>query len=179
MFGRLYLGINKITAYILHEQALNVVTPRLHVKQCWVQPITNMSVANKTLILDTHESEQRPVAEEPMKMDSVLVHAYEQEANDADGVDQVRDEYSGSMAGVKSTYAPNMARCQQREERKQSASEEYRSRDAFTVVPGGQPSRRIHHSPIEPHVEWRLLETDCFLWRLATAKGVRTTHFVC
>lgn len=108
MFGRLYLGINKITAYILHEQALNVVTPRLHVKQCWVQPITNMSVANKILILDTHESEQRPVAEEPMKMDSVLVHAYEQEANDADGVDQVRDEYSGSMAGVKSTYAPNM-----------------------------------------------------------------------
>ncbi|EAW19726.1 putative FAD monooxygenase [Aspergillus fischeri NRRL 181] len=60
------------------------------------------------IILDTYKSERRPVAEELMKMDSVLVHAYEQEAKDAEGVDQVRDEYSGFMAGVKITYAPNM-----------------------------------------------------------------------
>ncbi|KAF4186782.1 hypothetical protein CNMCM8927_005060 [Aspergillus lentulus] len=60
------------------------------------------------IILDTYESERRPVAEELMKMDSVLVHAYEQEAKDAEGVDQVRDEYSGFMSGVKITYAPNM-----------------------------------------------------------------------
>ncbi|GIK03813.1 hypothetical protein Aspvir_007887 [Aspergillus viridinutans] len=60
------------------------------------------------IILDTYESERRPVAEEHMKIDSVLVHAYEQEAKDAEGVDQVRDEYAGFMAGVKITYAPNM-----------------------------------------------------------------------
>jgi phenol 2-monooxygenase len=60
------------------------------------------------IILDTYESERRPVAEELMKMDSVLVHAYEQEAQDAEGVDQVRDEYAGFMAGVQITYAPNM-----------------------------------------------------------------------
>ncbi|KAF7159443.1 hypothetical protein CNMCM6106_006716 [Aspergillus hiratsukae] len=60
------------------------------------------------IILDTYESERRPVAEELMKMDSVLVHAYEHEAKDAEEVDQVRDEYAGFMAGVKITYAPNM-----------------------------------------------------------------------
>ncbi|RHZ44844.1 putative FAD monooxygenase [Aspergillus thermomutatus] len=60
------------------------------------------------IILDTYESERRPVAEELMKMDSVLVHAYEQEAKDAEEVDQVRDDYAGFMSGVKVTYAPNM-----------------------------------------------------------------------
>ena len=57
------------------------------------------------VILETYESERRPVARQLMTLDSRLVQAYEKEEKDASsGVYEVRDQYAGFMAGIEVTY---------------------------------------------------------------------------
>lgn len=57
------------------------------------------------LILDTYESERRPVAEKLMTLDSQLVQEYEYEgAKDPRYISQARDSYAGFMSGVDVKY---------------------------------------------------------------------------
>ncbi|OQE77469.1 hypothetical protein PENNAL_c0061G00603 [Penicillium nalgiovense] len=52
-------------------------------------------------ILETYETERRPVAKQLMDLDSRLVQAYEEEENDnSSGIYEVREQYAGFMAGV-------------------------------------------------------------------------------
>lgn len=60
------------------------------------------------IILETYDSERRPVAEELMEMDQRLVHAYQQEKNALDEVEKVRAQYTGFMSGVQVTYQPSV-----------------------------------------------------------------------
>ncbi|CAG8185028.1 unnamed protein product [Penicillium nalgiovense] len=56
-------------------------------------------------ILETYETERRPVAKQLMDLDSRLVQAYEEEENDnSSGIYEVREQYAGFMAGVDVTY---------------------------------------------------------------------------
>lgn len=51
-------------------------------------------------ILETYNSERRPVAQELMRMDSDLVHAYEQQPGTSgytNSVDKIREQYTGFM----------------------------------------------------------------------------------
>ncbi|BCR90132.1 uncharacterized protein ACHE_60018A [Aspergillus chevalieri] len=62
-------------------------------------------------ILETYNSERRPVAQELMRMDSDLVHAYEQQPGTSgytNSVDKIREQYTGFMTGVKVKYSPNV-----------------------------------------------------------------------
>ncbi|KAL4793903.1 FAD binding domain-containing protein [Aspergillus venezuelensis] len=59
-------------------------------------------------ILETYELERRPVAEELMKMDNSLVHAYEEKKGSISEVNKVRHSYVGFMSGAEVTYAPNV-----------------------------------------------------------------------
>ncbi|KAJ6119774.1 hypothetical protein N7523_004054 [Penicillium sp. IBT 18751x] len=59
-------------------------------------------------ILDTYESERRPVAEKLMKLDQQLVQAYVAGSNNQNLVEQVRSEFAGFMTGVDITYHPNV-----------------------------------------------------------------------
>ncbi|KAJ5549070.1 hypothetical protein N7513_006304 [Penicillium frequentans] len=57
-------------------------------------------------ILETYDSERRPVAEKLMDLDELLVQAYEKEENDtSSGIYEVREKYAGFMAGVDVTYS--------------------------------------------------------------------------
>ncbi|KAJ5797823.1 uncharacterized protein N7503_007119 [Penicillium pulvis] len=57
-------------------------------------------------ILETYDSERRPVAEKLMDLDERLVQAYEKEENDtSSGIYEVREKYAGFMAGVDVTYS--------------------------------------------------------------------------
>ncbi|RJE19594.1 hypothetical protein PHISCL_08064 [Aspergillus sclerotialis] len=60
------------------------------------------------VILETYDSERRPVAEELMEMDRYLVQAYEQDNNALDAVEEIRRRYSGFMSGVPITYQPSV-----------------------------------------------------------------------
>ncbi|KAJ5859626.1 hypothetical protein N7534_004903 [Penicillium rubens] len=56
-------------------------------------------------ILETYETERRPVAKQLMTLDSRLVRAYEDEENDnSSGIYEVREQYAGFMAGIDITY---------------------------------------------------------------------------
>ena len=60
------------------------------------------------VILETYGTERRPVAEDLMRLDLQLVKAYEQEeVNTPSGIDDVREQYAGFMAGVEVTYSHN------------------------------------------------------------------------
>ena len=61
------------------------------------------------IILETYDTERRPVAKELMRLDSQLVRAYEQEETDTPNgiIDDVREQYAGFMAGVGLTYSHN------------------------------------------------------------------------
>lgn len=60
------------------------------------------------VILETYGTERRPVAEDLMRLDLQLVKAYEQEeVNTPSGIDDVREQYAGFMAGVEVTYSRN------------------------------------------------------------------------
>lgn len=62
-------------------------------------------------ILETYNSERRPVAQELMRMDSDLVHAYEQQpgtGGHTSSVDEIRQRYTGFMTGVKVKYPSNI-----------------------------------------------------------------------
>ncbi|KAJ5602279.1 hypothetical protein N7510_011813 [Penicillium lagena] len=57
-------------------------------------------------ILETYDSERRPVAKQLMDLDESLVQAYEKEENDtSSGIYEVREKYAGFMAGVDVTYS--------------------------------------------------------------------------
>lgn len=62
------------------------------------------------IILETYDTERRPVAKELMRLDSQLVRAYEQEETGASNgiIDDVREQYAGFMAGVELTYSHNV-----------------------------------------------------------------------
>lgn len=64
----------------------------------------------KPSILETYDTERRPVAQELMRMDSELVHVYEQQSarqhGHTTGVDEIRQRYMGFMTGVTVTYPP-------------------------------------------------------------------------
>lgn len=61
------------------------------------------------IILETYDTERRPVAKELMRLDSQLVRAYEQEETDTPNgiIDDIREQYAGFMAGVGLTYSHN------------------------------------------------------------------------
>ncbi|KAF7595400.1 hypothetical protein BBP40_006395 [Aspergillus hancockii] len=62
-------------------------------------------------ILDTYHQERHPVAEELMRFDDHLVHAYEEGDMEDDGkadVEAVRNQFAGFRAGVGATYSPNI-----------------------------------------------------------------------
>lgn len=60
------------------------------------------------VILETYDTERRPVAKDLMRLDSQLVKAYEQEeTSTSNGIDDVREQYAGFMAGVEVTYSHN------------------------------------------------------------------------
>lgn len=63
-------------------------------------------IADQT-ILETYDSERRPVAEELMEMDHRLVHAYQKGGSTLDEVEQVRSKYAGFISGVQVTYPPS------------------------------------------------------------------------
>lgn len=60
------------------------------------------------IILETYESERRPVAKDLMTLDSRLVKAYEEEEDQSGGIYEIRDQYAGFMAGIDITYPHNM-----------------------------------------------------------------------
>lgn len=60
------------------------------------------------VILETYESERRPVAQTLMEMDSRLVQAYEFEEGTSRPVDEVREDYAEFMSGVEVTYQPSV-----------------------------------------------------------------------
>ncbi|KAI9932566.1 hypothetical protein MW887_008811 [Aspergillus wentii] len=67
------------------------------------------------IILETYETERRPVAEQLMELDSQLVHAYEKEQKDtSSGIYEVRDQHAGFMAGVGVVYAHSVLIAQER-----------------------------------------------------------------
>lgn len=60
---------------------------------------------SQPIILDTYESERRPVAQELMQLDERLAQAYERNVHDqGKGVAEICAEYSGFMSGIKLTY---------------------------------------------------------------------------
>ncbi|KAL4951952.1 FAD binding domain-containing protein [Aspergillus filifer] len=59
-------------------------------------------------ILQTYELERRPIAEELMRMDDSLVHAYEEKKGSISEVNKVRHSYAGFMSGAEVTYSPNI-----------------------------------------------------------------------
>ncbi|RMJ23132.1 hypothetical protein PHISP_06002 [Aspergillus sp. HF37] len=58
-------------------------------------------------ILETYDSERRPVAEELMEMDHLLVNAYQKGGSALDEVEKVRRKYAGFISGVQVTYPPS------------------------------------------------------------------------
>lgn len=55
-------------------------------------------------ILDTYESERRPVARTLMELDKRVLQAYEQADPRCEGVDEVRKQYAGFMSGTGVVY---------------------------------------------------------------------------
>lgn len=61
------------------------------------------------IILDTYDTERRPVAKELLTLDSQLVRAYEGNENDTtDAVYDIREHYARFMAGTDVTYPPSI-----------------------------------------------------------------------
>ncbi|KAI9372209.1 FAD binding domain-containing protein [Aspergillus egyptiacus] len=58
-------------------------------------------------ILETYHLERHPVAEQLMKMDTILVQAYEQTTSESE-VSQVREDHAGFMSGTEVTYPANV-----------------------------------------------------------------------
>ncbi|KAJ5577620.1 uncharacterized protein N7459_006584 [Penicillium hispanicum] len=57
------------------------------------------------MILETYDTERRPVAKQLMDLDSRLVQAYEKNDEDlSSGIYEVREQYAGFMAGIDVTY---------------------------------------------------------------------------
>lgn len=57
------------------------------------------------MILETYETERRPVAEQLITLDTRLVQGYEKEEKDASsGVYEIREQYAGFMAGIDVSY---------------------------------------------------------------------------
>ncbi|KUL88788.1 hypothetical protein ZTR_03505 [Talaromyces verruculosus] len=59
-------------------------------------------------ILETYESERRPVARTLMELDKRVLSAYEQEDSKGEGVDKVRQQYAGFMSGTGVVYEPSI-----------------------------------------------------------------------
>ena len=60
------------------------------------------------IILKTYDTEQHPVTKDLMRLDSQLMKAYEkEETSTSSGIDDVREQYAGLMAGVEVTYSHN------------------------------------------------------------------------
>ncbi|PCG89585.1 Methyltransferase, domain of unknown function DUF2260 [Penicillium occitanis (nom. inval.)] len=59
-------------------------------------------------ILETYESERRPVARTLMKLDKRVLSAYEQKDPTGEGVDKVREQYAGFMSGTGVVYEPSI-----------------------------------------------------------------------
>lgn len=75
--------------------------------------ITN---AADPIILETYETERRPVAKQLMTLDSRLVQAYEKEEKTvSSGVYEVREQYAGFMAGIDVTYPSRILVAEQTE----------------------------------------------------------------
>lgn len=62
------------------------------------------------IILETYDTERRPVAMDLMRLDSQLVKAYEQEESSSapSGINDIRERYAGFMAGVEVAYSHNV-----------------------------------------------------------------------
>ena len=114
------------------------------------------------IILATYDAERRPVAEELMRLDSQLVQAYEQEENStSSGVDDVREQFAGFMAGVEVTYSHNVL-----------ISQEGKRSIAKNITPG----MRIPSFPVvyqcdgsSAHLAQRLVSDGS--WRLLVFSG--------
>ncbi|CAI7637940.1 unnamed protein product [Penicillium palitans] len=66
------------------------------------------------IVLETYETERRPVAEQLMNLDFRLVQAYEKQQNDtSSGIYEVREQYAGFMAGVDVVYAHSVLTAQE------------------------------------------------------------------
>lgn len=59
-------------------------------------------------ILDTYESERQPVARTLMELDKRILSAYQQATPEGEGVDEVREQYSGFMSGAGLVYEPSI-----------------------------------------------------------------------
>lgn len=59
-------------------------------------------------ILDTYESERQPVARTLMELDKRILSAYQQADPKGEGVDEVRQQYSGFMSGTGVVYEPSI-----------------------------------------------------------------------
>ncbi|EED23488.1 monooxygenase, putative [Talaromyces stipitatus ATCC 10500] len=59
-------------------------------------------------ILDTYESERRPVARTLMQVDKRVLQAYEQADPKSEGVDKVREQFAGFMSGTGVVYQPSI-----------------------------------------------------------------------
>lgn len=60
------------------------------------------------MILETYETERRPIAENLMRMDRRLNQVYVDEAEDFSEMRKVRDHYSGAISGLQIAYAPSL-----------------------------------------------------------------------
>lgn len=59
-------------------------------------------------ILETYESERRPVARTLMELDKTVLLAYEKADPKGEGVDKVREQYAGFMSGTGVVYEPSI-----------------------------------------------------------------------
>lgn len=64
------------------------------------------------MILETYETERRPLAENLMKMDRRLNQVYVDEAEDFSEMRNVRDHYSGAISGLQIAYSPSLLICE-------------------------------------------------------------------
>ncbi|RAH47923.1 FAD binding domain protein [Aspergillus brunneoviolaceus CBS 621.78] len=113
--------------------------------------------AASSRVLETYESERRPVAEELLELDAQLVGAYEKDTGAAKRIESVRDQYSEFISGLGVTYGPDILVANQNAQGLAINIEVGRRLDPFYVVNHAEGVSINLMARLPSDGSWRLL----------------------
>ncbi|PYH47884.1 FAD binding domain protein [Aspergillus saccharolyticus JOP 1030-1] len=122
----------------------------------WKLEMVITGAANQS-ILETYESERRPVADELLQLDGELVGAYEQDDGASKGIENVRDRYSEFISGLGVTYGPDALVADRSAEGRAENIRVGRRLDPFYVINHAEGVSMSLGSRLVSDGSWRLL----------------------
>lgn len=110
------------------------------------------------MILETYETERRPIAENLMEMDRRLNKVCEDKEEGFSEMKKVRDHYSGAISGLQITYKPSLLVREDRGDSNPASFVKIGARlPPSVVVPQGSDSRMPFEKLLHSDGSWKLL----------------------